>query len=84
MKIVKITEGKRDKMVEHAEKMLRHAGKLMQCLDELGERDGMGERYDDDWDEDEDDDDDFGRRDEDMGRRRGVKYTGRYSRYRRR
>lgn len=85
MKIVKITEGKRDKMVEHAEKMLRHAGKLMQCLDELGERDGMGER--DDWDEgdwDEDDDDDFGRRDEDMGRRRGVKYTGRYSRYRRR
>ena len=42
----------------------------------------MGERYDDDWDED-DDDDDFDRRDE-MGRRRGVKYTGRYSRYRRR
>lgn len=84
MKIVKITEGKRDKMVEYAEKILRHAGKLMQCIEDLGEREGMGERYDDDWDDDDDDDDDFGRRDEDMGRRRGVKYTGRYSRYRRR
>lgn len=83
MKVIEITERKREKMSEHAEKMLRHAGKLMQCIEELGEREGMGERYDDDWDED-DDDDDFGRRDEDMGRRRGVKYTGRYSRYRRR
>lgn len=83
MKVIEITEKKREKMSEHAEKMLRHAGKLMQCIEELGERDGMGERYDDDWDDD-DDDDDFGRRDEDMGRRRGVKYTGRYSRYRRR
>lgn len=83
MKVIEITERKREKMSEHAEKMLRHAGKLMQCIEELGEREGMGERYDDDWD-DEDDDDDFGRRDEDMGRRRGVKYTGRYSRYRRR
>lgn len=81
--MIEITERKREKMSEHAEKMLRHAGKLMQCIEELGEREGMGERYDDDWD-DEDDDDDFGRRDEDMGRRRGVKYTGRYSRYRRR
>lgn len=83
MKVIEITERKREKMSEHAEKMLRHAGKLMQCIEELGEREGMGERYDDDWDDD-DDDDDFGRRDEDMGRRRGVKYTGRYSRYRRR
>jgi hypothetical protein len=83
MKVIEITERKREKMSEHAEKMLRHAGKLMQCIEELGERDGMGERYDDDWDDD-DDDDDYGRRDEDMGRRRGVKYTGRYSRYRRR
>jgi hypothetical protein len=81
--MIEITEGKREKMSEHAEKMLRHAGKLMQCIEELGERDGMGERYDYDDDEEEDDDDDFGRRDE-MGRRRGVKYTGRYSRYRRR
>lgn len=88
MRMIEITEGKREKMSEHAEKMLRHAGKLMQCIEELGERDGMGERYDDDddWD-DEDEDDDFGRRGErgeGMGRRRGVKYTGRYSRYRRR
>lgn len=75
MRMIEITEGKREKMSEHAEKMLRHAGKLMQCIEELGERDGMGERYDDDWDEDDDDE---------MGRRRGVKYTGRYSRYRRR
>lgn len=83
MKMIEITEGKREKMSEHAEKMLRHAGKLMQCIEELGERDGMGERYEDWEDDDDDDEEDFGRRG-DMGRRRGVKYTGRYSRYRRR
>lgn len=32
-------------MSEHAEKVLKHAGKLMQCIEELGEEDEMGERY---------------------------------------
>ena len=42
---IKITEKKKEKMAEHAEKALKHLGKLMQCVEELGEEDGMGERY---------------------------------------
>ena len=57
MKVIKITESKKDKMSEYAEKMLRYGGKLMQCLDELDEG-SMGER-DDDYDEDWADDDDM-------------------------
>lgn len=42
---IKITSKKRDKMSEHAEKALKHMGKLMQCIEELGEDDDMEERY---------------------------------------
>lgn len=42
---IKITSKKRDKMSEHAEKALKHMGKLMQCIEELGEDDDMDERY---------------------------------------
>lgn len=43
MKIIEITETKIDKMAEYAEEMLRYGGKLMQCIDALGE-DHYGER----------------------------------------
>lgn len=63
-----IEESKKDKMSEYAEKMLRYGGKLMQCIEELGE-DNMGERYIEDDEEDE------------MGERygkRGGAYGNRY------
>lgn len=41
---IKITEKKKEKMAEHAEKALKHLGKLMQCVEELGEED-LEERY---------------------------------------
>lgn len=41
---IRITSKKREKMSEHAEKALKHLGKLMQCIDELGD-DDMDERY---------------------------------------
>lgn len=42
--IIEITESKYDKLIEHAEKMLKHGGKLMGCLEELCEEDYYGER----------------------------------------
>lgn len=44
MYTIKITTKKKEKMTEHAEKALKHVGKLMQCLEELDEE-GMDERY---------------------------------------
>lgn len=41
---IRITSKKREKMSEHAEKALKHLGKLMQCIEELGD-DDMDERY---------------------------------------
>lgn len=79
MKIIKITEHKKDKMANYANKMIRYGGKLIECIEEL-EEDDMGER-----DEDDDDDDDEGyrndtyRRGGDMGeRRRRSRKTGRF------
>lgn len=82
-----ITEEKKDKMSDLCKDMLRAGGKLMQCLegleeesmgsrigyrefdpDEIGYRDNMGYR-DEVWS------------DPRMGMRRGVRGTGRYSRY---
>lgn len=60
MRMIKIEESKKEKMSGYAEKMLKYGGKLMQCLEELGE-DDYGDR-DDDWDEEDFDDDDFGQR----------------------
>lgn len=84
---IKITEKKKEKMAEHAEKALKHLGKLMQCVEELGEEDGMGERYNyrnnmggrygsrmgerDDWDEEDDEN-------YPMGERRRRSSSGRY------
>lgn len=47
-----ITESKKEKLTDCAEKVLHYAGKLMQCIESLegggeyGERDGYGERGD--------------------------------------
>lgn len=49
MRVIEITEKKRDKMAEYAEKMLRYGGKLMQCLDALDEESEMGHRDDDSY-----------------------------------
>lgn len=53
MRVIRIEESKKEKMSEHAEKALKHLGKLMTCIEDLGEG-GYGERDDDDdWDDDE-------------------------------
>ena len=54
MKIIKITEDKKEKLSEYVEKMLRYGDKAMQCIEELDEG-SMGERDDDedDWDDDD-------------------------------
>lgn len=82
MKII-VTESKKEKMSEYAEKMLKYGGKLMQSIEELGS-DDMGERWEDD---------DMGNRgggygnrygnrwaddDDDMGERRRRRSNGRY------
>ena len=93
MRIVEITENKVSDLYEYAEKMLKDGGKMMQCLEDMKESSSMGHRgygnrygergYSERWEED----DDMGERDGygnryDMGERRGVRGTGRYSRYR--
>lgn len=87
MKVIKIEESKMDKLSEYAEKILKHGGKLMQCIEELSEG-GYGERDDDDdWEDDEMGmregyrggyGNRYGNRDE-MGMRRSRR-TGRYMR----
>lgn len=83
MRIIKITENKKEKLSDYAEKALKNMGKLMQCIEDLDDED-MGERYDDD-----DDDDDMGERDGYRGggyngggsmgeRRRRSRRTGRF------
>jgi hypothetical protein len=67
MKVIKIEESKMDKLSEYAEKILKHGGKLMQCIEELSEG-GYGER---------DDEDDF-EDDEEMGMREGYRGGSRY------
>lgn len=91
MRMIRITEEKKEKLGEHVEKILSTAGKLMQCVEalddeseddyEMGERRGYGGRIGMRGDYD----DDMGYRDrwEAYGDRRGVRGTGRYSRYRR-
>ena len=37
MKIIKITENKKEKLSDYAEKALKNMGKLMQCIEELDE-----------------------------------------------
>jgi coenzyme F420-reducing hydrogenase alpha subunit len=51
--MIEISEEKREKLSEHMEKILKHAGKAMQCIEELEEEMGhrgggaMGRRYGD-------------------------------------
>ena len=80
MQIIEITESKVEKMSDYAEKMLKYGGKLMQCIEELsgGESMGRRERY---YDDDDERYDEMGDR-VGYGERRGVRGTGRYSRYR--
>lgn len=84
MRVIRIEESKKEKMSEYAEKILKHAGKLMQCIEDLGEG-GYGER------DDEDDDDEmegmrggyrggYGMRDYDGYGMRRSRRTGRYIR----
>jgi hypothetical protein len=44
MTVIEINESKFDKMSEYTEKMLKYGGKLMSCLEELGEEHGYGHR----------------------------------------
>ena len=60
MRVIRIEESKKEKMSGYAEKALKSMGKLMQCIEELGE-DEYGDR-DDDWDEDDFEEDDVGQR----------------------
>ena len=75
MKIT-ITEEKKEKLGKCAEKILRYSGKLMSCIETLGE-------------DDDDDDDEYGERNSMMGMREDDeemprKYYGeRRARYRR-
>jgi hypothetical protein len=53
MRIIKITENKKEKLSDYAEKALKNMGKLMQCIEELDEEDDdMGERMED-WEDDD-------------------------------
>ena len=53
MRIIKITESKKEKLSDYAEKALKNMGKLMQCIEELDEEDDdMGERMED-WEDDD-------------------------------
>ena len=84
MMMIEIEDSKVERMSDYAEKMLKYGGKLMQCIEELSEGSGMGQR--DDGYDDYDEYDDMGQRGRygggSMGQRRGVPGTGRYSRYR--
>lgn len=51
MRVIRIDESKKEKLSEYAEKILKSAGKMMQCLEDLDES-GYGER-DDDWEDDD-------------------------------
>lgn len=79
--IIEISESKLDKMAEHAGKMLKYGGKLMQCLEELqDESESRRMNYRESMQDyrmgyrDEDDPDMMGNR---YGERRGVPGTGR-------
>lgn len=80
--IIEVSEDKISSLSEHIEKALRHAGKAMQCLEDMyegergyGER-GYGERDDDDMYEE--DERRYGRRRGGMGERRHRDARGRY------
>lgn len=77
MRMIQITDEKKEKLSSYVEKVLHYAGKMMQCVENLESPDeDYGERYGSrmgmrDWDND-DDDRMYGER-----RRRNSR-TGRY------
>lgn len=74
--VIQITEEKIEGLVEQAEKVLKHAGKMMQCLESMKDEDcEYGERY---HSYREDNERDY---DHEMGMRRGYPRSGRYGRY---
>ncbi len=83
MVMMQISESKKREMNELAEDMLYIGGKLMQCIKNLSNEGSMGER----WEEPEyydRNDYPMGERNYgggSMGMRRGVRGTGRYSRF---
>lgn len=92
--VIEISENKMEHLAANAEKMLRYGGKVMQCIEELscggnyGERD-MDDREEEDWEREETGmrgsySGRYGNRRDgrgmEMGERRGVRGTGRYSR----
>lgn len=92
MIMVQISEGKKREMAELAEEMLHVGGKLMQCINNLSEEGSMGERWEDPGYYGERNDYPMGERGYggsmgdrsyggSIGERRGVRGTGRYSRY---
>lgn len=61
MVMIEITEKKYDKLSEHIEESLRHLGKAMSCISEIGEPYGLGYRDDESM----------------MGNREGYSHGGR-------
>lgn len=79
--IIEVTEDKMSGLSEHIEKALRHAGKAMQCIEDMYDGGhGYGERDEDDWDDDDDrmGERRYGRRRGGMGERRRRDARGRY------
>lgn len=72
MRVIEIREDRLHSLAENVEKMLRYAGKSMQCIEDLRGGEMMGERreYDREYD-----------RDEERGRYSGEMYGDRRRRY---
>ena len=49
MRVIEITESKREKLSHNVEKALKYMGKVMQCVESLEEDDDMGYRENDDY-----------------------------------
>ena len=76
MRVLEISESKKEKMAEHIEKALHEMGKLMSCIENLdggyGDRYEYGDRYGDRYDDMDDERHEMGER------RRRSRRTGRY------
>lgn len=47
--MIEITTEKQGELMEHAEKAYKHLGKMLECIEQLGEQGGMGQREGDSW-----------------------------------
>lgn len=72
MRVIEIREDRLHSLAENVEKMLRYAGKSMQCIEDLQVGEMMGERRDYEREYD---------RDEERGRYAGEMYGDRRRRY---